>query len=456
MVTQLLATEKLLSNSSQTSLNILSSHFNLRPNHMSNSFGSIKQKPQKYRIDLINHLSIILIVVTLIFWIITLTIITNVSQYIFVVLLTVALIIIGLNRKGYHTVAAFFGLITFNLIIYAIASSEPSQTGSHMYLGCAAFAALVLFGYEQRYVGFLFLLFSVALFFACHFSNYSPLTERHFTQEETQLFFIINSISFIIICVYMFYLVLRLNYTSETALKENEERINNQNLQLIKTNEELDRFVYSASHDLRAPLSSISGLITVATASEAMEEVKNYLTMMKGRVGVLDKFITDIIHYARNTRMEVMLEKINLHHLVQETIDGLKFMEGVELIDFRVNVEPTAELNTDPTRLRMVLNNVISNAIRYHDKSKEQRHIEIKVQRNENELSIMIGDNGLGIANEHQEKLFNMFYKASANGSGSGLGLYIAREATLKLGGAISVNSIAGKGSTFTINLPVS
>ena len=422
---------------------------------MSFPFGRFKQKPQKHRIDLINHLSIMLASVTLIFWLITLTIITNVPQQIFVALLAIAVITFVLNKKGYHLVAAFFGLFNFNLVIYAIASSEPSQTGSHMYLGCAAFAALVLFGYEQRYLGILFLLFSVALFFACHFSNYSPLSERLFNEEEIQMFFIINSISFILICVYLFYLVLRINFTSEASLKENEERIKEQNLQLIKTNEELDRFVYSASHDLRAPLSSISGLINVATASEAIDEVKSYLAMMKGRVGVLDKFITDIIHYARNTRMEVVCEKINLHQIIQETIDGLKFMEGVELIDFRVKVEPTVEWSTDPTRLRMVLNNVVSNAIRYHDKFKEERHIEIEVKHDENGLSIMITDNGLGIASEHHEKLFNMFYKASANGSGSGLGLYIAREATLKLGGEISVNSATGMGSIFMINLPL-
>ncbi len=423
---------------------------------MSSPFGRFKQKQQKHRIDLINHLSIMLITVTLIFWLITLTIITNVPQYIFILLLAVAIITLVLNKKGYHLAAAFFGLITFNLVIYSIASSEPSQTGSHMYLGCASFAALVLFGYEQRYFGFLFLLFSVTLFFACHFSTYSPLDERHFTEAEIQKFFIINTVSFILICVYLFHLVLRVNYASEAVHLENEERIKDQNLQLIKTNEELDRFVYSASHDLRAPLSSISGLITVATASEAMEEVKNYLAMMKGMVGVLDKFITDIIHYARNTRMEVACEKINLYQLIQETIDGLKFMEGVELIDFRVNAQLNTELKTDPTRLRMVLNNVISNAIRYHDKSKDERHIEIDVKNEGSRLSIIIGDNGLGIASEHHEKLFNMFYKASANGSGSGLGLYIAREAALKLGGDISVNSVAGKGSTFTIHLPVS
>ena len=423
---------------------------------MSSPFGRFKQEQQKHRIELINHLSVMLIAVTLIFWLITLTIITNVPQYIFVVLLTVALVTLALNKKGYHMAAAFFGLVIFNLVIYGIASSEPSQTGSHMYLGCASFAALVLFGYEQRYLGFLFLLFSVTLFFACHFSTYSPLDERHFTGEEIQKFFIINTVSFILICVYLFHLVLRVNYASEAVHKENEERIKDQNAQLTKTNEELDRFVYSASHDLRAPLSSISGLITVATASEAMNEVKNYLTMMKGRVDVLDKFITDIIHYARNTRMEVVCEKINLYQLVQDTVDGLKFMEGVELIDFHINVEPTAELNTDLTRLRMVLNNVISNAIRYHDKSKEEKYIKIMTKNDKKELSIIIRDNGLGIASEHHEKLFNMFYKASANGSGSGLGLYIAREAMLKLGGVINVNSVEGKGSTFTIHLLVS
>lgn len=414
---------------------------------MSTFLGTNKQRPPQHRIDLINHLSIVLIIVTLLFWVITLFIITNVSHYMFVVMLAVALVILGLNKYGYHMAAAIFGLFTFNVVIYAIASSEPSQTGLHMYLGCAAFAALVLFGYEQRYLGLLFLLFSVALFFTCHLSDYSPLPERYFNPNEIQLFFIINATSFIVICVYMFYLVLRLNYVSEA-------KINAQNLQLVKTNEELDRFVYSASHDLRAPLSSISGLINIATVSDSKEEIKNYLGMMKGRVTVLDKFITDIIHYARNARTELLVEKISLHELIQESIEGLKFMEGVESIDFGVHVPKTLELKTDPTRLRIIMNNVISNAIRYHDNSKQEKYIEISTQPLSDGVLIAIGDNGQGIAFEHREKLFNMFYKATANGSGSGLGLYIAHEATLKLGGDIRVDSEEGKGSTFTISLP--
>ncbi len=421
---------------------------------MSTFLGGIKQKPPQHRIDLINHLSIVLILVTLVFWIITLTIITHVAHSVFALLLGVALIVLGLNKYGHHMAAAIFGLLTFNVIIYAIASSEPSQTGVHMYLGCAAFAALVLFGYEQRYLGFLFLLFSVMLFFACHFSDYSPMSERYFTVNETQIFFIINVTSFIAICVYLFYLVLRLNYVSEGSLKESEAKMNAQNLQLVKTNEELDRFVYSASHDLRAPLSSISGLINIAVASDDLPEIKGYLAMMKGRVAVLDKFIIDIIHYARNARTELVVEKIALSKLIHENIEELKFMEGVESIDFRVNVPATLELNTDPTRLRMIVNNLISNAIRYHDKNKEAKYVAISVEKINHDVVIALEDNGIGIALKHQAKLFNMFYKASANGSGSGLGLYIAHEAAVKLGGAVHVNSVEGQGSTFSISLP--
>jgi len=179
-----------------------------------------------------------------------------------------------------------------------------------------------------------------------------------------------------------------------------------------------------------------------------------YLTMMKGRVKILDKFITDIINYSRNSRTELNLEKVDLHFLVNETVDGLKFTEGLDQISFRVGIEPNSVIVTDTTRLKIVLNNLVANAIRYHDKFKSEKFIQVDLEKKEKKVAIHISDNGQGILAEHQEKIFNMFYKASSNSTGSGLGLYIAMETIGKLGGDISVTSEHGKSSTFLIILP--
>lgn len=267
--------------------------------------------------------------------------------------------------------------------------------------------------------------------------------------------FIINVLAFALTCSYLFYLVIANNYFNEQSLRHSEMLMRNQNVQLIKANAELDRFVYSASHDLRAPLSSIAGIINLTNKTENLTELKEYLQMIQGRVAVLDKFITDIIQYSRNTRLEVVRETLDLAQLVNEVVDGLKFNEGVNRIEFKLHVPPGTKITTDPMRLRMVLNNLVSNAVRYHDNLKEKQFIEIHYRLGNPHHEISVKDNGQGIRAEHLEKIFDMFYRTTSATGGSGLGLYIAREAATRMGASISVQSVYGNGSTFSLLLPV-
>jgi signal transduction histidine kinase len=356
---------------------------------------------------------------------------------------------------GYSRLGAATGLILFNLSIYAIASSESTQTGLHIYLGVFAFAALVIFGFEEWYFGVAFLGFSLVLYFAVFFVDFKLLPDRYFNEREISILFTINVLAFVLTCSYLFYLVIANNYYSEQNLRYNEMQMRNQNVQLVKANAELDRFVYSASHDLRAPLSSIAGIINLTNKTEDISELKEYLQMIHGRVGVLDKFITDIIQYSRNTRLEVIRETFDLEHLVLEVVDGLKFNEGVSRIEFKIQVPRGTKITTDPVRLRMVLNNLVSNAVRYHDKLKENQFIEIDYRSGNPHVEISVKDNGQGIRPEHLEKIFDMFYRTASSTGGSGLGLYIAREAAARMGGSISVRSVYGNGSTFNLLLPI-
>lgn len=403
---------------------------------------------------LVTHFSIIILIITSAFWLLNIIYLAQVPYAIFLGFMSIGVITFTLNKTGYKRIAKLFGLMAINLAVYSVASSESSETGMHLFLGAAAFAALVIYGYNEWYFGVAFMIFSLTLYFGCFFSDYSPLPERTFNQDEINVFFIVNSTCYAAISCYLFYLVLFTNHRNEQVLRENEMRINLQNEQLKKTNTELDRFVYSASHDLRAPLSSMSGLIAISEASQDLREVKDYLGMMKGRIKVLDKFITDIIHYSRNTRLELVHEKMELWKIINEISDGLQFAEGAEHISIINSVDQKMQISTDPTRIRMVLNNLISNAIRYYDKNKSNCMVRVESKLKEGNLLITIEDNGIGIPNEHQKKIFEMFYKATENSSGSGLGLYIANEAITKLGGTLEVISEVGKGSTFSIMLP--
>lgn len=417
----------------------------------------LKPKPnsQKLATNILTHFSIVILFLTTLFWVLNLLFLSKVPTEIFASFFTIGVITFSLNKFGYPRWATMFVLLSINLALYAVASSETSATAIHLFLGAVAFAALVIYGYEQWYLGLFFMMLSLLLYFACFLSDYSPLPERTFTEEEINAFFIVNSLSYAAISFYLFFLVLKMNHTSERALREKEEEIRTQNEHLLKTNTELDRFVYSASHDLRAPLSSISGLITISEATQKIDELKEYLGMIKGRIKVLDKFITDIINYSRNTRLDITRQKLNLKALSKEITEGLKYTEGSESIGIENAIDPDLEIETDPTRLRMILSNLISNAFRYHDKSKAEKSIYIEAHKKESQIEIRIRDNGIGISQEYLGKIFDMFFKASNHSNGSGLGLYIANEAALKLGGRISVDSRVGKGTTFSIFLPI-
>jgi signal transduction histidine kinase len=234
-----------------------------------------------------------------------------------------------------------------------------------------------------------------------------------------------------------------------------EQQIRFQNDLLAKANEELDRFVYSASHDLRAPLSSLLGLISVAERTDDSKEIALCLEMMKKRVLTMENFIKEITDYSRNSRLGIEHKPVKVHKLVREIVDSLKFTHGAERIAIDLDIRPELTFVTDDNRLKVIVNNLVANAIRYHALSKPAPFIQIKAYQKDDEYLLSVQDNGQGISDEHRDKIFNMFYRASENSEGSGLGLYIVKETLTKLQGKIMVDSRIYEGSTFSVSLPV-
>ena len=238
-----------------------------------------------------------------------------------------------------------------------------------------------------------------------------------------------------------------------TRIKETEDKLKKQNLELKKVNRELDRFVYSASHDLRAPLSSILGLIGV-TRLENDPSARNYcLQLMEKSVLKLDNFIKDIINYSRNKRLLISRNPINFQALINDILQELQYIKKSNRIEKNVSVQPNENFISDERRLKIVLHNIISNAIIYSATIREP-WIKINVEVNQDKAIITIKDNGQGIAIEHQDRIFDMFYRASEEQAGAGLGLYIAKETIEQLKGKITITSATGEGTTVIISLP--
>lgn len=237
--------------------------------------------------------------------------------------------------------------------------------------------------------------------------------------------------------------------------KQNEEVLEKSNKELRKSNRELDKFVYSVSHDLRAPLTSMLGIIDISEDFTEDEFLQTNLGMLKTSITKLDCFIGDILNYSRNARQEVMKEEIDFKEMLDEIMNNHKYMNGKNrVVEVNVNINNEAPFVSDKQRVGIVLNNLISNAIRYHNPKADNPFVHINVHSNTTGTSILVKDNGVGVKKELHEKIFDMFYRVSQNSEGSGLGLYIVKETIEKLNGRIEVASELEVGTEFNIHIP--
>ncbi|MCU0420106.1 MAG: HAMP domain-containing histidine kinase [Cyclobacteriaceae bacterium] len=358
--------------------------------------------------------------------------------------------VIFLNHRGAFAWAKAIGLLSFNFILFQISSSDLYVTGSHLYLIATGSAAFVLFGYEQRAWGLTFGIGSFLLYLLGYYNNWSVFDMKEYSSLQNRVFFFINWLIFSVVMGYLLYMLLRLNFKAENELRQRSELISAQNEQLTKTNRELDRFVYSASHDLRAPLSSIAGLVNLAKHDE--KDRDTYLQLIDDRVQVMDAFIREIIDYARNARQEVSRTTLVLKPLVQQLIETIRH-GAPPATEYEIDIADDFSVFTDEGRLRVILSNLIANAAKYHRPQQPCARVTIRA-RQAGSARIEVADNGMGIGPEHQTRIFEMFYRGTDRSGGSGLGLYIAREAAAKIGATIHFVSRLDEGSCFTVELP--
>ncbi len=235
--------------------------------------------------------------------------------------------------------------------------------------------------------------------------------------------------------------------------KQAEEKIKRTNLELSKRNTELDNFVYSVSHDLRAPIASVLGLVNLAKKDIDIHMKDMYLDMIQKSSLQQDLFIKEILDQSRNSRLEVQREEIMFQSLIEETFTQLKFAtNAVQNVEKVILVNQHQPFFSDRWRLKVILNNIISNAIRY--RNGRDPVIKVNVDINGNAATLAIEDNGKGIEKDHLPNVYKMFYRATDDGAGSGLGLYIVKEAVEKLNGNIDIESEVGKGTLVKLQIP--
>lgn len=239
-----------------------------------------------------------------------------------------------------------------------------------------------------------------------------------------------------------------------TEMRRTSDALREQYLALEKTNKELDTLIYHAAHDLRAPLTSLLGLLNLIRQERDPNQMAAYLNMQEDKIRQLDSFIQAIVDLSKNNREGIAVGKVQLRTMYDGIIEQFRFLPGAQRVAFSYESLGETPLVTDGFRLSLVLSNLISNAIRYQDIGKNEASVRLTASIQSDQATIELSDNGIGIPPEHIGQVFEMFHRAHRTSKGSGIGLYITRETVMKLGGSIVVESTEGVGSTFRITLP--
>lgn len=225
------------------------------------------------------------------------------------------------------------------------------------------------------------------------------------------------------------------------------------NKELNKTNKELDRFVYSVSHDLRSPLTSILGLISFIEEDSREPDTLEQVKMIRSSINRLDGFIKNILSYSQNNRTALETQEIPIKKTILDIVDSVRNIKNAHRISFKIDIDEQYPFYSNWHRFNTVLENLVSNAIKYHTKELSGQYLKITGKSEMGELKLSISDNGIGIDPEFHDKIFQMFYRLPAKTEGSGLGLYIVKETLEKIQGTIEIQSEKGVGTSFHIKL---
>ncbi|MFT6036230.1 MAG: signal transduction histidine kinase [Marivirga sp.] len=225
--------------------------------------------------------------------------------------------------------------------------------------------------------------------------------------------------------------------------------------ELTVINNELDNFVYRSSHDLVAPLKSLRGLIQIAQQEAAEEQKKFYFELMNTSINKLEEFIKSIMDFSTNSKKPIEYKEVSLTDVIDSIVQDIKYYTNSEKVELKRSFGKDFILETDAKRLHIILSNLITNAVKYHNYDQDvQAYVEVIATKKEEYYQLIVKDNGQGIPEEFHDKIFDMFFRAHQGSEGSGLGLYIVVDTLKVLQGEIDFTSKLRQGTQFVIKLP--
>lgn len=237
---------------------------------------------------------------------------------------------------------------------------------------------------------------------------------------------------------------------------ELEQKVRDRTRKLEESNQALETFCYSVAHDLRAPLRSIQGYVSILgeeTGANESEEVRHYVDRARAAAARMDKMIVDLLAYGRVSHAEVPMEWVELRSQIERVVG--EFSDEIASKEARVDVRAEElEVWTSRVLLGQVLHNLVGNALKFVRPGMAPE-VTIEVRKVERGARIEVRDRGIGIDLSYRHKIFKVFEKLHSDPfPGTGIGLAIVQKAVERLGGTIAVESEPGKGSCFVVELP--
>ncbi|MGN6645827.1 MAG: sensor histidine kinase [Cytophaga sp.] len=364
---------------------------------------------------------------------------------------TVIPFVLFLIKKGNYNQAKLIMMVIGSLFMFIKAASLGRESGMNLAMLIIIFATFAFYSIEDYKYILLSLVITSTLIVLLETTDYSLLGNDRTTNLYEYEF---NYITTILFCILFFYVILRVNQFINSKLTGLNNKLLLKNNSLKKLNEELDSFVYRTSHDMRAPLTSLMGLVTLIKNEKDPATIQELVRMQENCINKLDLHIQQIIQLSRNLKTDPTTQPIQFESILNDVFEELSFFEQAGAMKKTIRINTPFHLYSDPYRIKTILNNLISNSFKYCRIEEVQPSIDIDISSTKKSTIILIKDNGIGIPAEYLDHVFEMFYRASNQSTGSGLGLYIVKEMVEKLGGTISVKSRVNSFTQFLIEIP--
>jgi signal transduction histidine kinase len=351
-----------------------------------------------------------------------------------------------LNKIGWRILSKLLNLSLILSVIILIFLLTRSSEGLNNGDSILAFfipvfvGAMIIFQGKERKVGVIFALFVLILMTVLIISDFHLGNEPAYSREQVRRELALNLIGSAIATMLEVVFIMMVS----NAIDE----------ELIKTNAELDRFVYSVSHDLRSPLLSIRGLSSLMQEEETTgSKNMQYLKMVDKSITNLDDNIREILAYSRNARLELEIQEFDLKELIEGIFDELRFSAELNF-QFKSNITAPFVIKSDRSRMETVLRNVIGNSLKYRNSMISDPYVSVQYHPSSGIHRFVVEDNGEGIAKENIGRVFEMFFRAGSTVKGTGLGLYICKEIMDKFKGKIEIKSDLGNGTSVNLIFP--